>query len=213
MSRFKSVLNLSFGDWTVIDETEIGSNRRVKCRCKCGREDMVFVNGLRRGSSTCCKSCAIFESVLGREFGKLTVTAEPERGWHRKVLCSCDCGRKDFLTYLVSLQSGCTKSCGCMKYSEFYESGIIYYLLDLINKVHYVGQTVQDPQRRLSYHINNHKTNKKKCDWIFSLLPYKPQILVAEANIPLAQLTERENFHINLCLRRKQPLLNIMLPA
>lgn len=216
-STFKSVLNLPFGDWIVIEETERYYPRHVLCRCKCGREEMVRVCHLLRGTSNSCNSCCKFNSVLGEKYGKLTVMLEPERGLGsgkcRKVICDCDCGRKNFPVQLSHLQSGHTKSCGCMLPRELHEFGCIYYLFDLILKVRYVGQTVQDPKKRLSEHIYDDSSNKQKRDWIWSLYPYKPELIVMERNIPIAQLTERENFHINLCLRRKQPLLNIMLPV
>lgn len=211
---FESVLGKEFGEWTVIEEKERGENRRAKCRCECGREDMVFVSDLRSGASTGCQSCKGFESVIGKEYGKLIVTAEPERGNNRKVLCDCDCGTKDFLVQLTSLRSGRTKSCGCMLSRELHEFGCIYYLLDPIfcMKVRYVGQTVKDPHERLSEHIYDGNYNKKKRDWIWSLYPYKPQLVVIEENVPINKLDEREAFHIARCLRLRQPLLNIAIP-
>lgn len=208
--QFESVLGKKFGDLTVIEEKERGLHRRVKCRCKCGRIAMVQVCNLLSGHSTGCQSCKGFESVLGEKFCKLIVTAEPETGRDRHVLCDCDCGTKDFRVYLTSLKSGHTKSCGCLKHYESYDSGIIYYLLDPITmKVRYVGQTVRDPHKRLSEHIYDTSYNKQKQDWILSLYPYKPQPVVMEESIPLDKLDEREAFHIAKCLKRRQPLLNI----
>lgn len=217
-ANFESVLGREFGDWTVIEEIERcesnGVKRRAKCRCKCGWTAMVRVCDLRSGKSTCCKSCSQFESVLGRKFGKLTVAAEPERGDNRKVICDCDCGTKGFLVAFNHLQSGNTKSCGCMKHCELCETGFIYYLLDPISmKIRYVGQTVRDPQKRLYEHIYESKTNKQKLNWIWSLYPHKPQVIIIERNVPINKLTERENLHIKRCLRRNQPLLNICLPS
>lgn len=218
MSRFKSVLNLPFGDWMVIEEIETGSTRRVKCRCRCGREDMVYVSHLRSGHSTGCRVCSNFESAIGETFNYLTVTSEPEKGLgsgiHRRVMCSCICGKEDILIRLGHLRSGETKSCGCMKLYDGREFGLIYYLFDPTwIKIFYVGQTVRKPRERLSSHISDGNHNKKKRDWIVSLYPYKPKIIVVEDNIPIAKLNERENFHIEQCLRRKQPLLNIRLPS
>lgn len=214
MTRFKSVLGQPFGDWTVIEEKERGHNRRAKCRCTCGREAMVRVSSLMSGTSTCCNSCKGFESAIGEIYGKLTVMTESETGKNRHVIRECDCGRKDFSVQLTSLIFGHTKSCGCMKLRESYESGFIYYLLDPISmKIRYVGQTVREPNKRLSEHILNIKSNLSKVRWIHSLYPYKPIIITIERNVPLDKLTERENLHIKRCLRRKQPLLNIMLPS
>ena len=53
--------------------------------------------------------------LIGRRFGRLTVTAEAEKGKDRKRrwLCSCDCGGKT-TTDTHKLTSGSTKSCGCL---------------------------------------------------------------------------------------------------
>lgn len=57
-----------------------------------------------------------FESLLGRRFGRLTVTAlEPNYTKNRntKWLCRCDCGNETIVR-AASLKRSYTKSCGCL---------------------------------------------------------------------------------------------------
>ena len=62
------------------------------------------------------------ESAVGQRFGKLVVTdeagfADKPYGRVRMVLCECDCGGK-LTVALVSLDSGKTVSCGCVRKSR-----------------------------------------------------------------------------------------------
>lgn len=54
------------------------------------------------------------KNLIGTKFGKLTVIAESERKNGRKMWeCLCDCGGKT-ITSTYCLNSGRTKSCGCL---------------------------------------------------------------------------------------------------
>lgn len=57
------------------------------------------------------------KNLVGRKFGKLTVTALGEAipGKEAKWYCDCDCGTKDVLVAGGNLVRGHTKSCGCLK--------------------------------------------------------------------------------------------------
>ena len=54
-------INDQFTDWTVIDNTIIRTKqtpgRRIKVKCKCGVEGLVFVHDLCRGRSKRCQNC------------------------------------------------------------------------------------------------------------------------------------------------------------
>lgn len=50
--------------------------------------------------------------MIGKRFGKLTVTAASER--HRYFKCICDCGKEKEVR-IDHLTSGATKTCGCSK--------------------------------------------------------------------------------------------------
>jgi len=57
--RIKPVIGEKFGDWEVISEKTEKYQRWYKfnVRCKCGFETFILASTLRRGRSTCCKSC------------------------------------------------------------------------------------------------------------------------------------------------------------
>ena len=198
---FRSMLGQRFGKLVVIGESETGSKRRVLCLCECGRKKLIKVGTLREGRATTCGTCNRsmdrLKSVVGQKFGKLTVIAEPEIKRNRRVTCRCECGRV-VSRLLSNLKRGQTKSCGCTKWYE-HESGYIYFLLDPITKaVRYVGQSVQQPGVRLSGHVYNPKPAGRaracvqKKEWIKTLRPLRPEILVVDENIPIAELDKRE---------------------
>jgi hypothetical protein len=54
MDRLKSVVGQTFGKLTVIDEPEIKRNRRVTCRCECGRVVVRLLSNLKRGQTKSC---------------------------------------------------------------------------------------------------------------------------------------------------------------
>jgi hypothetical protein len=57
--RINPIIGQKFGDWEVISENVEKYKRWYKynVRCKCGFETFILANTLRRGKSTCCKSC------------------------------------------------------------------------------------------------------------------------------------------------------------
>lgn len=59
-------------------------------------------------------------NIIGERFGKLTVIEECKERYKHNVIkykCQCDCGNI-FYTRSVSLRSGKTKSCGCLKHGK-----------------------------------------------------------------------------------------------
>jgi len=87
-----------------------------RCRCDCGKECYAPSTQLTQGYK---KSCGCLrqpelKDYVGKRFGKLVVQkyAGKREGVHR-WLCLCDCG-KETLVGQTSLQSGKTKSCGCL---------------------------------------------------------------------------------------------------
>lgn len=71
------------------------------------------------------------KNIIGKTFGKLTVTEFVNTNKHNKAvwLCQCSCGRT---TQVVAarLSSGHTKSCGCLRgytnYREYYNSPMYF---------------------------------------------------------------------------------------
>jgi hypothetical protein len=154
------------------------------------------------------------KSVVGQVFGKLTVIDEPEIKANRRVTCRCECGR--IVNRLLSnLKRGQTKSCGCTKWHN-HEHGYVYYLFDPIDmRLRYIGQSVQSPGVRLAGHVYGSKPRDRvrncteKKEWIRNLKPYRPAVWIAERDIPISQLDEREQWHIADALKRGESLLNI----
>lgn len=55
------------------------------------------------------------ENLIGRKFGRLTVVSElPSRGWHRRLMCVCDCGTRHEAS-ASNLRSKHIQSCGCLQ--------------------------------------------------------------------------------------------------
>lgn len=94
------------------------------CRCDCGTECLVPGKQLTAG---CRKSCGCLshpplKDFLSKRFGQLTVTeyAGKRNGMHRWK-CRCDCGNETIVGQTL-LQTGKTKSCGCLKGSAVLEA-------------------------------------------------------------------------------------------
>lgn len=124
MSRLIDLTGQQFGYLTVIKRVEnIGKQVRWLCRCKCGKEKIVYGTNLRRGLTTSC-GCYRKEKLAqdklqdltGQKFGRLTVVGlhhyDPELR-HYYWECECECGGRA-IVYSGHLKSGHTQSCGCI---------------------------------------------------------------------------------------------------
>ena len=208
-----------YGKLVVVAECDYDEKHRyVLCKCDCGREKEIRVDCLRGGRSTTCGACNRsqdrFISVMGEKFGKLTVIAEPEVCRNRRVTVQCECGNVSN-KLLMNLKRGQIKSCGCTKAYD-YDFGYIYVLADPNSaEVRYVGQSVQRPDTRLAQHMSSTVKRDRlvnceaKADWIDSLWPDWPVLVIVEKDVPLDKLNEREQFHISFYLRAGAKLLNI----
>lgn len=77
----------AFGELTVIGELErSGRNRRMLCRCTCGRETVKFLGNLRQGRSKSCGDCEIVQRHRRVTLAKIVAT-------RRKNACVTDEGR------------------------------------------------------------------------------------------------------------------------
>lgn len=114
-----------FGDLYVIEEVPSDSKYTMwKCRCVCGNEIIVRGNNLKYGNTSNCGCKNVermrtvnYKDLSGERFGKLKVIEETdERSPNGNIVwrCLCDCG-KEILVNSGSLQSGNTKSCGCLQ--------------------------------------------------------------------------------------------------
>lgn len=88
-----------------------------RCKCDCGRECLAAGRQLSNGykKSCGCLSHPSLKNYVGKRFGMLTVLeyAGKRDGMHR-WRCRCDCGKESIVGQTL-LQSGKTKSCGCLQ--------------------------------------------------------------------------------------------------
>ena len=121
-----NLLNQTFGQLTVIEETEKRKNKSVvwKCKCSCGNEQEFSTKELRNDGIIMCQSCGnkrepktnLIEDIIGKTFNHLTVINKTDRRQSGKILyeCECDCEnitdvRTDYLRSLHSTSCGCEK--------------------------------------------------------------------------------------------------------
>lgn len=116
----KDLMGQRFGKLTAVDSagyTGKGKTLVWRCLCDCGNEVMVEGKLLTGGKTKSCGCIGKTEqdNQIGKRFGQLVVT-----GYHGKKNrmhyweCLCDCG-KTAIVNQVHLQTGKTKSCGCLQ--------------------------------------------------------------------------------------------------
>lgn len=120
-SRAVDITGMRSGCVTALEPTERKRNGSIlwRCRCDCGRElavEAYKITHSRIQSCGCRRGEKNRKDILGRRFGKLTVTGrlDEKKGSNYMWLCRCDCGREIKAT-ANSLLSGNTKSCGCRR--------------------------------------------------------------------------------------------------
>lgn len=106
------------------DEKDNSGNTQWVCYCDCGNICLAAVPQLRSGykKSCGCLSHPPLKNFIGKRFNMLTVVeyAGKEAGMHR-WRCVCDCGNETVVGQTL-LQSGKTKSCGCLQSSQIKEN-------------------------------------------------------------------------------------------
>ena len=123
----KDLTNMRFGRLVALEPTEQrgkSGGTIWRCSCDCGNETLAVSTQLTRGYK---KSCGCWrhpdlKDYVGKRFGRLTVVdyAGKQAGMHR-WRCLCDCGRETVIGQ-SNLQSGWTKSCGCLQSSTLREN-------------------------------------------------------------------------------------------
>ncbi len=116
----KDLTGQRFGRLTVLEPTEDRDrNGSViwRCKCDCGQTVTAVSSQLTKGykKSCGCLSHPPLKAYEGQRFGRLIVTeyAGKRDGMHRWK-CICDCGNTTVVGQTL-LQSGKTKSCGCLQ--------------------------------------------------------------------------------------------------
>lgn len=130
----KDLSNQRFGRLIAIRPTEQWQSGSVVWGCTCDCGNTVFVpsfylcSGQKQSCGCLQKESFAEKDLTGRRFCRLTVIRRTEKLMHQAVLweCKCDCGNTTFLI-AYRLESGMTKSCGCLKkeYLHNYGKGII----------------------------------------------------------------------------------------
>lgn len=131
MGKFVNIINKKFGRLTVLEKTDKRDTSGAviwKCKCDCGKEIYVSGTSLRSGHATSCGCYSLELSAqkgknrlinrVGQKYGKLTVIERLENTLDGKTRwrCKCECGNI-YDTTGDALQSGKSKSCGCLKTS------------------------------------------------------------------------------------------------
>lgn len=97
--------------------------RRWLFRCDCGNEVSVLLCNLSRTQSCGCLAKEMLskrrrQNIAGRRYGRLVAVEPVKRSDNRSMLwkCLCDCGNITIVS-VQRLNSGNTKSCGCLQHS------------------------------------------------------------------------------------------------
>lgn len=137
--KYKDLTGQKFNHLTAIklDEERIleykQRNKHVTywlCKCDCGNEELVSVSygSLTSGGVKSC-GCIHELNLTGKRFGKITVInyAYSKNG-HTFWNCECECGTKKVIMG-TSLNTGKTKSCGCLIAESKTTHGLSYHPL------------------------------------------------------------------------------------
>lgn len=123
----KDLTGQRFGRLVCLEPTDQrgpGGGTVWRCRCDCGAECLAVSTQLLHGhkKSCGCISHPPLKDFVGRRFGMLTVLsyAGKRSGMHQ-WRCRCDCGAETVVGQSL-LQSGRTKSCGCLKKEQIREN-------------------------------------------------------------------------------------------
>lgn len=121
--RKRDITGMRFGMLVALEPTGEAVDRSAvwRCRCDCGGEVNTTLHQLRAGyrKSCGCLSHPARKDYVGKRFGQLTVTGYAGKwgGTHR-WRCLCDCGKETVVNQTL-LQSGKTKSCGCLQVKAY----------------------------------------------------------------------------------------------
>lgn len=121
--RKRDITGMRFGMLVALEPTGEAVDRSAvwRCRCDCGGEVDTTLHQLRAGyrKSCGCLSHPARKDYVGKRFGQLTVTAYAGKwGGTHHWRCRCDCGKETVVNQTL-LQSGKTKSCGCLQVKTY----------------------------------------------------------------------------------------------
>ena len=123
----RDISGMRFGRLVAIRPTKERGSRGSTvwlCKCDCGKETKAELGQLTAGykKSCGCLSYPPQKDFIGKSFGKLTVVAYggKQGGMHRWK-CRCACGKETVVGQTL-LQTGKTKSCGCLQATIYREN-------------------------------------------------------------------------------------------
>lgn len=128
--EIRNLMGRRFGRLVAVEPTQKRVRGRVvwKCLCDCGNETEADSGQLLAGykKSCGCLGHPPLKDYIGKRFGMLTVTeyAGKRAGMHRWK-CVCDCGKETVVGQTL-LQTGKTKTCGCLQNSVILENLKLY---------------------------------------------------------------------------------------
>lgn len=104
----------------------INYNTKTLFKCYCGKNFNCIPNNIFKGHSRSCGCYRVkcymkmpFTDLTNNRYGKLVVRKRDDKckrgGETMEWICDCDCGNTKVIMG-ARLQSGNTKSCGCLKY-------------------------------------------------------------------------------------------------
>lgn len=126
--QMSDVTGLRFGRLIAIEPTDKRQRNSVvwRCQCDCGEIAEVNVTSLKSGGTRSCgclkreKAAKLGMSkridIKGKRYGRLLVleTTDQKQGTATIWKCQCDCGNITYVS-IASLNSGETRSCGCLQ--------------------------------------------------------------------------------------------------
>lgn len=169
-AKKKNLIGQKFGLLTVINYTSENRHGSAlwECQCDCGNICYATTEGLRTGDNISC-GCRNLGSekfanrykidLTGKRYGKLTViksTSDRTNFGNQIWECQCDCGNICYVS-TNHLQTGNTKSCGCLQGNSVGEIRIKQILDE--NNIKYKSEYIFSdlPNRRYDFAIFNNK--------------------------------------------------------
>jgi hypothetical protein len=117
----ENLVGQRFGKLTVIEFKGVDKAHQALwlCKCDCGNEIVVKAKSIKHNHTNSCGCLRLHCNLVdltGQKFGRLAVlklayTTLKKSYW----LCKCSCDDKEVVVQSWSLQSGHTKSCGCLQ--------------------------------------------------------------------------------------------------
>ena len=171
-SKKKNLIGKKFGLLTVIDYTNENRHGSAlwKCQCDCGNITYATTEGLRTGDNISCGCRNLAREAFakrykvdftGNKFGKLLVLGATESrtpSGNQIWKCQCDCGNICYVS-TNHLQTGNTKSCGCLQNHSWGEIKI-RELLDQHNIRYKAEYTFPElPNRRYDFALLDDRDN------------------------------------------------------